>query len=256
MPGRALAGVENARGGAPNIQHPGRAPRYADRVADTARPALRADAARNRDAIIAAARPVFAEHGLNGPLDEIARRAGVGNATLYRHFPTREELVQAALLGPMAEYLAAAEDGLADPDPWAGFRDYLLRLCQLQARDRGLADLLVTTIRTPSGELERVRGAAFELSQQLITRAQDAGQLRADFRHQDLPLLLMANAGLVQRTQGGAPDSWRRVAAFILDGLQARAATPAPPPPSERAVLRVMAAGRTVGRHADGHPGS
>jgi hypothetical protein len=66
----------------------------------------------------------------------------------------------------------------------------------------------------------------------------------------------MANAGLVQRTQGGAPDSWRRVAAFILDGLQARAATPAPPPPSERAVLRVMAAGRTVGRHADGHPGS
>ncbi len=229
---------------------------YADPMTDAARPGLRADAARNRDAIIAAARPVFADHGLGAPLDEIARRAGVGNATLYRHFPTREELVQAALLGPMAEYLAAAEDGLADPDPWAGFRDYLLRLCQLQARDRGLADLLVTTIRTPSGELERVRGAAFELSQQLITRAQDAGQLRADFRHQDLPLLLMANAGLVQRTQGGAPDSWRRVAAFILDGLQARAATPAPPPPSERAVLRVMAVGRTVGRHADGHPGS
>lgn len=225
-------------------------------MAQTARVGLRADAARNRDAIVAAARAVFSEHGLAAPLDEIARRAGVGNATLYRHFPTREELVQAALLGPMAEYLAAAEDGLADPDPWAGFRDYLLRLCQLQARDRGLADLLVTTIRTPSGELERVRGAAFELSQQLITRAQDAGQLRADFRHQDLPLLLMANAGLVQRTQGGAPDSWRRVAAFILDGLQARAATPAPPPPSERAVLRVMAAGRTVGRHADGHPGS
>jgi AcrR family transcriptional regulator len=216
-------------------------------VADTAppaRPALRADAARNRDAIIAAARSVFTEQGLGAPLDEIARRAGVGNATLYRRFPTREELVQAALLGPMAEYLAAADDGLADPDPWAGFRDYVLRLCQIQARDRGLADLLVTTIRTPSGELEQLRGAAFERTRQLIERAQDTGALRVDFRHQDLPLLLMANAGLVARTQNQAPDSWRRVAAFLLDGLQAQAATPAPPPPSERAVLRVMAAGR------------
>jgi AcrR family transcriptional regulator len=213
-------------------------------MTEAARHGLRADAARNRDAIIAAARPVFAEHGLGAPLDEIARRAGVGNATLYRHFPTREELVQAALLAPMAEYLAAAEEAVADPDPWAGFRDYLLRLCQLQARDRGLADLLVTTIRTPSGELEALRGAAFELTRQLIERAQAAGELRADFRHQDLPLLLMANAGLVQRTQAAAPDSWRRVAAFLLDGLQARAATPAPPAPSERAVLRVMAAGR------------
>jgi AcrR family transcriptional regulator len=222
-------------------------------VADIERPGLRADAARNRDAIIAAARAVFAESGLGAPLDEIARRAGVGNATLYRRFPTREELVQAALLGPMAEYAAAAEEALADPDPWAGFRDYFLRLYQLQARDRGLADLLVTTVRTPSGELEQLRGTAFDLTRQLIERAQEAGQLRADFRHQDLPLLLMANAGLVQRTQSGAPDSWRRVAAFLLDGLQARAATPAPPPPSERAVLRVMAAGRTTERHTDDH---
>jgi AcrR family transcriptional regulator len=223
---------------------------YAGPVTDAARSGLRADAARNRDAIIAAARPVFAEHGLGAPLDEIARRAAVGNATLYRHFPTREELVQAALLGPMAEYLAAAEEALADPDPWAGFRDYFLRLCQLQARDRGLADLLVTTVRTPSGELEKLRGDAFELTRNVIERAQPAGELRADFRHQDLPLLLMANAGLVQRTQSGAPDSWRRVAAFVLDGLHARAATPAPPAPSERAVLRAMAAGR----HSDHRP--
>jgi AcrR family transcriptional regulator len=221
-------------------------------VTDAARPSLRADAARNRDAIVAAARTAFSEQGLGAPLDEIARRAGVGNATLYRRFPTREELVQAALLAPMAEYLAAAEEGLADPDPWAGFRDYLLRLCQLQARDRGLADLLVTTIETPSGELEELRGSAFELTKQLIRRAQDAGELRPDFRHQDLPLLLMANAGLVERTQKGAPDSWRRVAAFLLDGLRARAATPAPPAPTERSVLRVMAAHRLATRQAGG----
>lgn len=218
-------------------------------MTDAARPSLRADAARNRDAIVAAARTVFAEQGLGASLDEIARRAGVGNATLYRRFPSREELVQAALLPSMADYLAVAEEGLADPDPWAGFRDYLLRLCQLQARDRGLADLLITTIRTPSGELEELRGSAFELTKQLIRRAQDAGELRADFRHQDLPLLLMANAGLVERTQKGAPDSWRRVAAFLLDGLQARAATPAPPAPTERSVLRAMATDRLSSRH-------
>jgi AcrR family transcriptional regulator len=223
-------------------------------VADPAHPPLRADAERNRTAIVSAARAVFAEQGLAAPLDEIARRAGVGNATLYRRFPTREQLVQAALLEPMAEYLAAAEEALADPDPWAGFRDYLLRLCQLQARDRGLADLLVTTVRTPSGELEQLRGTAFDLTKRLIVRAQDAGELRSDFRHQDLPLLLMANAGLVQRTQSGAPDSWRRVAAFLLDGLHARAATPAPPPPSERAVLRVMAGDRPFRRHSDDRP--
>lgn len=223
-------------------------------MADPEHPGLRADAVRNRDAIIAAARTVFAEHGLDAPLDEIARRAGVGNATLYRRFPSRDVLVQSALMGPMAEYVAAAEEALADPDPWAGFRDYLLRLFQLQARDRGLADLLVTTVRTPSGELEQLRGIAFDLTRQLIERAQEAGELRADFRHPDLPLLFMANAGLLQRTQSAAHDSWRRVAAFLLDGLQERAATPAPPPPSERAVLRAMAAGRTAGRLADVRP--
>ena len=214
---------------------------------------LRADAQRNRDAVLRAAWETFETEGVLASLDGIALKAGVGNATLYRHFPTREELVQAALLVPMTEYLAAAEEGLADPDPWTGFRDYLLRLFQLQARDRGLADLLVTTVRTPSGELEELRGAALEVTRQLIRRAQDAGELRADFRHQDLPLLLMANAGLVARTQNQAPDSWRRVAAFLLDGLQARAATPAPPSPSERAVLRVMAVGR-VGHESADHP--
>jgi len=218
-------------------------------VADTAPRALRVDAARNREAIVGAARAVFSELGLNAPLDEIARRAGVGNATLYRRFPTREELVQAALLGPMAEYLTAAQDGLVDPDPWAGFRGYVLRLCELQARDRGLADLLVTTVRTPSDELEQLRDTAFARSRQLIARAQAAGALRADFRHQDLPLLLMANAGLVLRTQDLAPGSWRRVAAFVLDGLQTRAATPAPPPPDEHAVARAMA-----GRSSDHDP--
>jgi AcrR family transcriptional regulator len=80
---------------------------------------LRADAARNRDAIVAVARDVFAEQGLEAPLEAIAARAGVGIATLYRRFPTREKLVSAALVDKVAEYVDAARQALAVPDPWA-----------------------------------------------------------------------------------------------------------------------------------------
>src|SRR3978361_2560967 len=82
---------------------------------------LRADAARNREAIVEAARAVFAEHGLDAPLDEIAKRAGTGNATLYRRFPTRGDLVAAVFADRMAEHLDAVQAGLADEDPWRGF---------------------------------------------------------------------------------------------------------------------------------------
>jgi AcrR family transcriptional regulator len=203
--------------------------------------ALRADAARNRRALVTAAREVFGERGLDAPLDEIARRAGVGNATLYRRFPTRQLLVEAVFTDWMAEYARAVDDAIANPDPWTGFRDYVVHILALQAADRGLADLLATTSGSAGGELERLRNHAYEGTAQLIQRAQDAGELRADFAHQDLALLLMANAGLVHRTAAAAPGSWRRVAAFLLDGLRAGAATPAPPAPTEVEVRAAMA---------------
>jgi AcrR family transcriptional regulator len=201
---------------------------------------LRADAARNREALLTAARAVFSERGLEAPLDEIARRAGVGNATLYRRFPTREALVEAVFAERMAEYAEAVDDALDNDDPWTGFRDYLLRILRLQAEDRALADLLVTISGEPGGELERLHEHAFEGTMELVDRAKAAGELRADFQHQDIVLLLMANAGLVHRTADAAPDSWRRVAAFILDGLHADAATPSPPAPTEDAVRAAM----------------
>ena len=85
---------------------------------------LRADAARNRAAIVAVARDVFAEHGLAAPLETIAARAGVGIGTLYRRFPTREKLVAAALVEKVAEYAEAAREALAASDPWAGFAGF------------------------------------------------------------------------------------------------------------------------------------
>jgi AcrR family transcriptional regulator len=201
---------------------------------------LRADAARNREALIAAAREVFGERGLDAPLDEIARRAGVGNATLYRHFPTRQELVDAVFTEQMAEYADAVKDALADPDPWTGFRGYVSRILRLQADNRGLADVLVTSSTDPDGELEQLRQRAYVGAVALIAKAKSAGRLRADFVTQDLVLFLMANAGLVHRTADSCPRAWERVAAFMLDGLHADAATPAPPAPLESAVRAAM----------------
>ena len=107
---------------------------------------MRADAARNRAAIVAVARDVFAEHGLEAPLEAIAARAGVGIATLYRRFPTREKLVAAALVEKITEYAEAARQALATPDPWDGFAGFVERICELQAGDRGLSDLLSMTL--------------------------------------------------------------------------------------------------------------
>ena len=109
---------------------------------------LRADAARNRAAIVEAARAVFAEQGLDAPLDEIARRAGTGNATLYRRFPTRGDLIAAVFADWMTEPLEAVEAGLTDEDPWRGFASYVEAVGALQARDRRLADLV--TMDVPS----------------------------------------------------------------------------------------------------------
>src|SRR2546423_14636484 len=119
---------------------------------------LRADAARNRAAIVEAARAVFAEHGLDAPLDDIARRAGTGNATLYRRFPTRGDLVAAVFADRMAEHVAAVEAGLADDDPWNGFASYLQAVGVMQARDRGIADLVTMHVSAP--EIEELRARA------------------------------------------------------------------------------------------------
>src|SRR6201995_785483 len=106
---------------------------------------LRADAERNRTALLTAAREIFGEQGLDASLDEIARRARVGNATLYRRFPSRRELIAEVFAGRMAEYVELAEHALRESDPGAAFVGYLPRVCEMQATDRGLSELLTTT---------------------------------------------------------------------------------------------------------------
>src|SRR5690349_11944240 len=157
---------------------------------------LRADAERNRAALLAAAREIFGEQGLDASLDEIARRAGVGNATLYRRFPTRRDLIAEVFAGQMSEYVELAEVALHEPDPWAAFVGYLTRLFELQATDRGLSELLVSTGFDDDERLSALRVAAQRGASEVIARAQQAGALRADFTRRDLGLLMRANAGV------------------------------------------------------------
>jgi AcrR family transcriptional regulator len=181
---------------------------------------LRADAARNRTALLAAAREVFGEQGLDASLDEIARRARVGNATLYRRFPSRRELIAEVFAEQMTEYVALADRALRESDPWTAFIGYLTRLCEMQATDRGLSELLVTTTFDGDDRLTELRAAAQRGATEVIRRARQSGALRADFTRQDLATLLAANSGVVQRSTD--PQAWRRQLTLLIDGLAGR----------------------------------
>jgi len=181
---------------------------------------LRADAERNRAALVAAAREIFGVHGLDASLDEIARRAGVGNATLYRRFPRRRDLIAEVFADQMSEYVELADSVLREPDPWAAFVGYLTRLCEMQATDRGLAELLVSTRFDDDERLAELRITVQRRADDVIKRAQRAGALRADFTRRDIRLLMTANAGAVARATD--PQAWRRLLALLLDGLAAR----------------------------------
>jgi AcrR family transcriptional regulator len=200
---------------------------------------MRADAERNRERVLDAAREVFAEQGLDASTNEVARRAGVGIATLFRRFPTREDLVEAVFAGKMSAYTAAIEDALADPDPWHGFCGYIERVCRMQADDRGFADVLTMTFPTAKG-LEQERNRAAHALNELLEHAKATGRLRADFAHQDVPLILMANAGVVTATRHAAPDAWRRLVGYLIQAFAAEAAQPLPDPPTRTQMYRAL----------------
>jgi AcrR family transcriptional regulator len=205
----------------------------------SSRPALRVDAERNRQRLITAAREMFADRGLGVPIEDIARHAGVGVATLYRRFPTRADLIAGAFEGKMAAYADAVTQALANPDPWAGFCGYIERVCAMQAEDRGFANVLCMTL-PEDRQFEAERDRAYENFLELVRRAQAAGGLRDDFVAEDLPVLLMANAGVVAGTADAAPGAWRRFAAYMIQAFSARSTAPLPAPPTPAAMHRAL----------------
>lgn len=202
---------------------------------------LRADAARNRAALVEAAREVMAGSGIDVPLDEIARRACIGNATLYRRFPRRIDLIAAVFAERMAEHANAVREALDAPDPWEGVCSYMEAAAELQVRDRGIADLITMDVST-APEIQALRDEAFDGLVELLDRAKAAGALRADAVSEDVLLILQANAGVITRSAPAEREASRRLIHLLLDGLRANAASPGPTAPSPRRMRSAMRA--------------
>jgi AcrR family transcriptional regulator len=193
---------------------------------------LRADAEKNRRAITGAAGALFAEQGLDIPLDQIARRAGVGSATLYRRFPDRCALVEAVFAERMEGFAAVSAESAVADDPWQGFIGLMTHLCGAQAEDLGLSELLTTTLFDAGPRIAKLRREMLRSLRGLIERLREAGLVPADFADQDIVLILIGNAGIVRATHADAPEAWRRHLAFVLRGVGGPGAIAELPPPS------------------------
>ena len=190
---------------------------------------LRADAARNRDAIVAAASELFTARGADIPLEEVAREAGVGIGTLYRRFPTRDRLVEAVFEQKMKRYAerVAFEADRAKTDAWGAFSTYVMFILEQQADDQAFSEVTIAPL-TGSAVFAEYHDSALRSSLLLVHRAKRAGAVRPDFEHNDLGLLLLANAGLVKSARISAPDAWRRFGAYMLDAFRHRGDQPLP----------------------------
>ena len=198
---------------------------------------LRADAQRNLVRVLDAAREVFAEQGVDAPVTEIADRAGVGVGTIFRRFPTKDDLLVAVVEQRTEQLIEAADLALESPDPGAALRGFMETATAMQISDvcwceagadlferegiRELTDVLVGKI----GEL--------------LTSAQTAGQIRSDVRALDIPVLLMAVAKSGLMLEDAVPGAWKRYLAIILDGLRPEAARPLPRGPLSRRQFEV-----------------
>ncbi|MER7173507.1 TetR/AcrR family transcriptional regulator [Streptomyces mesophilus] len=198
----------------------------------------RSDARRNRELLVETAHEVFVEQGLEAPLDVIARRAGVGNATLYRHFPTRAALIDAVFRDPLSDTTLAGERARTTPDAWTGLTDYLEAVFTVLATDRAANDLMTTNLQGIDA-LEVVHAHNRRTLELLLERGRAEGSIRPDVTVEDvlfgLAALGRAVPALVAAT---APDAWRRPLALFMAGLRpVPDAAPLPAPALEPAQL-------------------
>ncbi|GAB3444899.1 hypothetical protein GCM10027570_14580 [Streptomonospora sediminis] len=179
---------------------------------------LRADARRSEAALVAAARESVANVGLGVSTNEIVKRAGVGPATFYRRFPSRQALLETVLLEVIGELEDKARDALGDPDPGEGFARLLRALTLAQVENKGLSDALAAQGGSPAtdGARDRLR----DLIRRTTERAQRAGAARQDLSWADVPFLAAAAAGMAQNCLDlpGGTAQRDRVLAVLLAG--------------------------------------
>ncbi|MFJ2957917.1 TetR/AcrR family transcriptional regulator [Streptomyces sp. NPDC087270] len=205
----------------------------------------RRDAARNRELLLAAAHAVYAEHGVEAPIDVIARRAGVGNATLYRHFPDRGALVEEVFREALGRIREQGERARTAEDAWAGLCGYLDAVFGMLAADRGANDLMTTGLSgVPS--LDALHAHNRETLAALLGRARADGTVRPDATTEDLLLGLLALGRVVPALASVEAGAWRRPLALLLDGLRSRTEADLPGPHlTERQFASVLADFRT-----------
>jgi AcrR family transcriptional regulator len=201
----------------------------------TATKSLRSDARRNRERLVASARELFATAGVDVSVEEITHHAGLGMGTLYRHFPTKGELIDAVLEDAFAEIVRLAEGAAAEEDAWVGFTGFLESVLALHAQNRGIKDVLAA--RGHGTQRNAMRARVRPLVRGMVERAQSQGTLRPDFSPEDLPLVFWTAGPVIETTANVAPDYWRRYLSFLLDGLRTSSATPLSTPPLTRAQL-------------------
>jgi AcrR family transcriptional regulator len=186
--------------------------------------ALRSDAERNRRRILTAAREVIARDGVDATVEAIAQAAEVGMGTLYRRFPTKDELVQ-AILGDLGETaLADVAEAAADPDPWGAFERSARAVAQRFAENRGLLDAL--ELEPHSCTLLEIRGRLLDALAPVVERARDAGVVRADVAVTDVLPMMALVTKISPRARAHDPAVWHRYLGIVLDGLRPDGATP------------------------------
>ncbi len=188
---------------------------------------LRADAARNRELLLAAAADEFAERGLDASVADIARRAGVGKGTVFRHFATKDDLISAIVLDRLIALNTVGEGLLEAADPGAALLEFLT----VAARQRQQRDL---SFLMEAGELgadvTRSRALMFQIVDALVDRAREHGVVRADITGTDVILLMCAPNHVTSYLPDASPDLWQRYLAIIFDGLRPEGAHPLPQP--------------------------
>ncbi len=193
----------------------------------SARP-LRADAERNRRLLLAAAADEFAERGLDASVADIARRAGVGKGTVFRHFATKDDLLDAIVLDRIDALSTVGDQLVSAADPGAALLEFLT----VAAHQRQQRDL---SFLQEAGDLNadviRAREQLFRTVHKLVDRAREHGAVRADVTGTDIILLMCAPSYVTSYLPDAPPEMWRRYLAIIFDGLRPEGAHPLPHPP-------------------------
>ena len=180
---------------------------------------LRADARRNREKILVAARAVFAEQGVDAQMDDVARHADVGVGTVYRHFPTKEALTD-ELFAVIAVHTRTL---LTVDDPWEAFTRALWFGAEKTAGDRAFTEIMAAQRKWPARTCPGKEDLLVTVGE-LMERCKAAGRMRQDAMVEDIGLL-MCGVGSASQMEHPVPDAWRRHLAIMLDGLRAEAAS-------------------------------